>query len=147
MWLIDDLTGAARDLRQDSSYTVASRGQQAPRALKLLVGEAGFVQEALAQLDLLPGEFALFPNFPNPFNPVTTIRYALPGAAKVDLEIYNLLGQKIVTLMRGASRDAGYHSAVWNGRDDAGGPVASGIYFLHLRAGEQRAVRKVILLK
>ncbi|MCB0306429.1 MAG: T9SS type A sorting domain-containing protein, partial [Calditrichaeota bacterium] len=126
---------------------LAGRSGQAPRALKLLVGQANYVQETLAQLDLLPGEFALLPNFPNPFNPTTTIRYALPAAAKVDLAIYNLLGQKIATLLREAPGEAGYHSVIWNGRDDAGQPVASGIYFLHLRAGAHRAVRKMILLK
>ena len=147
VWLIDVLTGETRNLRSDSSYALAGRSGQAPRPLKLLVGQANYVQETLAQLDLLPGEFALLPNFPNPFNPTTTIRYALPAAAKVDLAIYNLLGQKIATLLREAPGEAGYHSVIWNGRDDAGQPVASGIYFLHLRAGAHRAVRKMILLK
>lgn len=96
------------------------------------------------------GTFALEPNFPNPFNPSTTIMYQLAKEAKVTLLIYNMLGQKVRTLVDGFI-SAGSHQVVWDGRNDNGGMVGSGIYFLKMAAqsGETRLVdtRKLMLMK
>jgi hypothetical protein len=94
----------------------------------------------------LPARYSLSQNYPNPFNPETEIRYALPERAYVRLEVYNLLGQKVAALAAG-SQDAGEHAVRWNGTDDRGVSLASGIYFYRLQAGEFSATKKMIFLK
>ena len=94
----------------------------------------------------LPEEFTLQQNYPNPFNPETVIRYQLPQDSEVKLSIYNVLGQKIRTLVN-ANKEAGYYDATWDGRDNAGQQVASGVYLYRLRAGEFTEVKKLMLLR
>jgi hypothetical protein len=88
-----------------------------------------------------PNDFRLAQNYPNPFNPTTTIHYCVPEYDHVTLKIYNLLGQEIATLLS-AEQTAGQYELVWNA-----GELASGVYFVHLRAGELVATRKVVLMK
>lgn len=94
----------------------------------------------------IPIKFGLHDNYPNPFNPTTTIRYDLPEPSQVHLTIYNQLGQPIRTLVSG-EKSAGYQSVVWDGRNNAGQQVGTGIYFYQIRAGEFTQNRKMILLK
>lgn len=99
----------------------------------------------------LPEEFSLNQNYPNPFNPSTTIEYALPVDAKVKMVIYNLLGE-VVTVLNTTEQRAGYHSFVWNSKDNNGNNLSSGIYFYELKAdgvnGQQfTQLRKMVLLK
>jgi hypothetical protein len=89
----------------------------------------------------LPTEFSLSHNFPNPFNPTTEIEFALPKLAHVRLEIYNIMGQKIVTLID-TQLDAGYHSIMWNA-----GNAATGLYFYRLQADEFVDTKKMLLMK
>ena len=102
----------------------------------------------LAQLEArwVPQAFALHANYPNPFNPSTTIRYQLPHDAEVRLELFDVLGQKVRDLVR-QGQSAGHYRVVWDGRDDAGRFAAAGVYFYRLQAGEQTQVRKLLLLK
>ena len=90
--------------------------------------------------------FALLQNYPNPANPTTRITFTLPQKAHVTLEIYNLLGQRVRTLVEGA-REAGSYSIVWDGRDERGRVVSSGVYFYRLRAGELVRASKMLLLR
>ena len=94
----------------------------------------------------LPTEFRLYQNMPNPFNPTTIIRYALPTASEVQLVIYNMLGQKVKTLVKGR-QDAKLHQIQWDGTNDNGVKVASGIYLYHLKADNFVSTRKMILMK
>jgi hypothetical protein len=94
----------------------------------------------------LPGRYQLYANYPNPFNPVTTIRYDLPDASQVKLEVYNVLGQRVVTLVD-ESQEAGHHQVDWNSADSDGRPVSSGIYFYRLTADEYIETKKMMLLK
>ncbi len=91
-------------------------------------------------------QFTLDQNYPNPFNPETTIRYYLPQNEFVMLEIYNIQGQKIKTLVN-AKQTAGQHRIRWNGLTDSGLKTASGVYFYKLSAGEFMAIKKMILLR
>ena len=93
-----------------------------------------------------PLSFALEPNYPNPFNPHTMVRYALPEAQQVRLEIYDLLGQKVRTLVDGAQPPGSYR-LVWDGRNDRGLAVASGVYFYRLKTPQFRHTRKMLLLR
>ncbi|MSS70130.1 MAG: hypothetical protein EXS64_01425 [Candidatus Latescibacteria bacterium] len=110
---------------------------------------------ALAEaVDALPRRPALFQNVPNPFNPVTEIAYDVPGAggpaetagAQVVLRIYNLTGQVIRTLVE-APNAPGRYRVAWDGRDDLGHPVASGVYFYRLDIGTFRDVKRMLLLR
>ncbi len=94
----------------------------------------------------VPGEFELFQNYPNPFNPATEIRYAIPKASFVKLEIFSETGRLIRTLV---SKDlpTGYHKEVWDGRNDTGIKVGSGLYIFRISTGNFRAVKKMTLLK
>jgi hypothetical protein len=94
----------------------------------------------------LPGEFALHGNYPNPFNPTTTIAYDLPEQANVQIAIYNVVGQKVRTLVDRAE-SAGQHQVEWDGQDDSGRPVSSGLYLYRMTAGEFMQSRKMLLLK
>ena len=94
-----------------------------------------------------PTEFALLQNFPNPFNPETTIGYELAESADVTLQIYNVVGQVVRTLMASESQSVGRYQVRWDGMDDRGMPVSSGIYFYQLSAGKFQDVRKLMLLK
>ncbi|MBK7141811.1 MAG: VCBS repeat-containing protein [bacterium] len=94
----------------------------------------------------LPTEYVLYPNYPNPFNPSTTIMYDLPRAGHVKLEVYNILGQEIVTLVD-AVQSAGSKQIVWNGRDAQNNPVTTGVYLYRLTAANFQAVGKMLLLK
>jgi hypothetical protein len=86
-------------------------------------------------------------NFPNPFNPTTAIRYVVPAPGGfVRLTVYDLRGRKVRTLVDG-EKGAGEHRAIWEGRDDAGRDVASGVYFYRMEIGDYRAERKMVLLK
>jgi len=93
-----------------------------------------------------PEGFALLQNYPNPANPTTRITFTLPQKAHVTLEIYNLLGQRVRTLVDGV-REAGSHSVLWDGRDDSDKPLPSGVYLYRLRAGEVVQARKMLLLR
>lgn len=94
----------------------------------------------------VPARFELLPNHPNPFNPETAIRFQTARAGQVELDILNPLGQRV---RRVADRwhEAGAHRVQWDGRDDAGAPVAGGIYFYRLVTPTHQAVRKMTLLK
>ncbi len=94
----------------------------------------------------IPDAFALGQNLPNPFNAVTAIKYELPTDTRVTLEVYSVLGQKVATLING-EQEAGYRSVVWDGSDDEGRPVPSGIYFYKISAGDFKATRKMTLMK
>ena len=100
----------------------------------------------------VPREFGLSQNFPNPFNPATVIEYALPGASEVKIQIYNILGQKARDLVD-ERQEPGYKMIRWDGRDDNGMEVSSGIYFYRIVAhtvhgsGNFVECRKMTLLK
>jgi hypothetical protein len=94
----------------------------------------------------VPAITALKGNYPNPFNPETRINYSLAQNGKVELTIYNLRGQKVRSLV-GETQSAGEHNVVWNGRDDAGRTLASGMYFYRLKAANYDVTRKALLLK
>lgn len=99
-----------------------------------------------------PSTFTLMQNYPNPFNPTTTIQFGLPVAANVTVRIYNVLGQEVATLVDGP-QSAGTFQAIWNGRNSAGAPVASGMYFYSLVAKSADGkssftnIKKMLLLK
>ena len=104
--------------------------------------------------DTTPSGYALFPNHPNPFNPCTSIRFSLPDTRcktqdtrqDVSLKIYNILGQEVRSLID-ELREPGYYTVTWDGRDERGNDVSSGIYYYRLQAGNFVSTKKMILMK
>ncbi len=94
----------------------------------------------------LPKTYELQQNYPNPFNPTTNIQFAVPRESQVTLTIYNILGQKVRTLVDD-NRAAGRFEIVWDGKDDHGATVGTGLYLYRLQAGDHAIVRKMLLLK
>lgn len=94
----------------------------------------------------VPAGFELHPNFPNPFNPATTITYRLPAPARVVLEIFDISGRKIRTLAAGR-HTTGSHQVIWDGRDQHGMSVGSGIYLYQLKTMDFQQIRKMVLLR
>ena len=85
-------------------------------------------------------------NYPNPFNPETTFSYSLPKDGKVSINIYNLKGQKVKTLINGYYK-SGHYTSVWNGKNNNGKSVSSGVYFYKLKTKDKTIIRKMMLLK
>ena len=100
----------------------------------------------LEQAPSLPITYALHPNSPNPFNPETTIRYDIPSASTVNLSVYSITGQRIRTLVS-EYQEAGFYQVVWNGKNDRGRAVGSGVYLLHIQADTFLRVQKMLMLK
>ena len=94
-----------------------------------------------------PYEYALHDNFPNPFNPETQIRFSLGGQENVKLVIYNIMGRQVRTLVNGDSFNSGFHVLNWDGTDNAGQKVASGMYIYRIKAGDFIADKKMLLVK
>ncbi|MDD2332697.1 MAG: M6 family metalloprotease domain-containing protein [Candidatus Cloacimonetes bacterium] len=118
------------------------RGIQGSAAIEVLLQTPGMAQED----PLLPCPQFILKNYPNPFNPNTTIEFVLPQRSETELTIYNLRGQKVTTLGKGIL-EAGSHRLYWDGTDNAGNPAPSGIYFYQLKTNSQRLVRKMLMAK
>jgi hypothetical protein len=116
--------------------------------------EAVGVDANLKPVHLLAGEAAVLPlrvalgqNRPNPFNPSTVIPFELPAATRVELRVHDVGGRLIKRVIDGATLPAGYHSARWDGRDERGLTVASGVYLATLRAGGETFTRKMMVIR
>jgi hypothetical protein len=96
--------------------------------------------------EILPRNFVVYPAFPNPFNPVITLRYELPENGHVNITIYDMLGRQVKTLIN-QTQDAGYKSLIWDATNDYGKPVSAGIYLYQIQAGEYISTKKMVLLK
>ena len=105
-----------------------------------LIGTAGIDEEAV------PTSFTLFPAYPNPFNPVTTLRYDLPEQATVNIIIYDMLGKEVKTLVN-TIQDAGFKSVIWDATNKYGKPVSAGVYLYQIQSGEFVQTGKMVLLK
>ncbi len=102
--------------------------------------------EAYSGSNTVIKDFALSQNYPNPFNPTTTVRFDLPEDGKLTLVIYNILGQRVRTLFEG-SQTAGRHEVIWDGRNETGQQVSSGIYLYRLQSQKFTQTRKMLLVK
>jgi formylglycine-generating enzyme required for sulfatase activity len=110
--------------------------------------KSSFAKESFA-LDLpkqIPSSFQLEQNYPNPFNPSTTIEFQLPRDILVSLDIFNVLGQKVATLVN-ETKKAGYYQIQWNGTNNAGQAVATGVYYIRLQSKDFVATKKIMLIR
>ena len=98
------------------------------------------------EINQLPHAFNLYNNYPNPFNPVTTLRYDLPEDALVNITIYDIMGRIVRTLIN-SQQNAGFKSIQWNATNDAGSPLSAGLYLYKIQADNFVQTRKMVLLK
>lgn len=126
----------------------APEGAQATIAILLTDGEGRQwrVEVPLKVAAEIPLEYALLPNFPNPFNAETTIRYALSDNGMTILKVFSVTGQPIRTLVN-KYQNAGEYAIRWDGKDNEGQAVASGVYFYRLESGNFSRARRMLLLK
>ena len=96
--------------------------------------------------DVAPAVFSILGNYPNPFNPTTTISFTLPSSGKANLSVYSVTGQKVQELVNGPL-SAGAHAVVWDGRDAAGKPVSSGVYLSRLNQENRTTANRTLLAK
>ncbi len=131
----------------------APLGTSSPLVLKIFSSTLSWtegIQLAVAPRPV-PESFAVLQNYPNPFNPETWIPYQLPDSADVTIRIYDVSG-KLVRHLHVGFQEAGFYvsresAAYWDGRNDTGENVATGLYFYHLQAGESHAIRRLLILK
>ena len=131
------------------SWTVyASDGMdetEASNGPRTVTFDAGWVLSVDEEMGI-PDVFALHQNYPNPFNPVTTIRFDVPQESHIRMDIYNILGQRVRTLVN-SHMQAGYHATRWNGTNDMGKPLSSGMYIYRIHSSEFTSVKKLVLMK
>ncbi|PKK83953.1 MAG: hypothetical protein CVT49_05875 [candidate division Zixibacteria bacterium HGW-Zixibacteria-1] len=134
-WLWEDM---------DAFFLGASEGPSTPLCWEV-VDTAGTDVRDLDK-NILPTQFELGQNYPNPFNPTTRFEFAVPEKSNVNISVFNILGQKITTLVDGEYA-AGYYSVDWDSRSDNGSEVASGIYFYKIEANNYTNTKKLMLIR
>jgi hypothetical protein len=143
VYLVDPARGKHVDLRSDSVYRF--RPFTNPSRFSVLVGSSDLVMKKAGEV--IPTNFSLSHNFPNPFNPTTTLSVTVPKASDVRIDIYSTLGHRVRTLFVGLL-EAGRHWFSWDGRNDAGEATPSGAYYCRLSAPSGRSfVTKMILIR
>jgi hypothetical protein len=143
VYLIDHAGSRYANLRSAPEY----RYVPALLAVQFTVAVGSHEAMAAELSDVLPKAFGLENNFPNPFNPSTTIPVAVPHTAELAVTIYNILGEEVRTVFQG-TKEAGRYWVTWDGRNDAGRTVASGVYIVRLSAAEGvSVVKKMMMLK
>jgi len=147
IFLVDEAMQYKQNLREHGTYQYQPRRLESATAFTLIVGKADFVAAQTANAQGIPNDFVLEQNFPNPFNPETAIRFGLPKAEMVTIKILDLNGREVTTVLDRVELPAGRHQRVWNGRDDQGQTVASGIYFYQLQVGSFMTTRKLTLMR
>jgi hypothetical protein len=145
--LVDLNTRKVLDLRSEEQFSLGVIDPRYDRRVKIIAGEESEVAARISDvLSMIPEELSISGNYPNPFNPSTTIRYGLPEPRNVRMTVVNIMGQEIAELVSGW-QDMGRYEVVWNGQSGDGGSLSSGIYFVIINDGKNLRSHKVMLLK
>jgi hypothetical protein len=135
----------AADERIAARLRVVSLGSQ-PYRLTIVAGSPSYVAAAMAGAGAIPERTSLDAAAPNPFHEAARLRFGLPRAARVTLEVFSVLGQRVAAPIDGAMLEAGYHSTLWDGRTAAGAPAAAGVYLVRLTAGRETLTSRLVRL-
>jgi hypothetical protein len=127
-------------------FTANSAGDTAYKYVVRAYVHFGTVTGVSQPIELVPSTFTLGNNYPNPFNPSTTIRYSIPITGYVRLRVFDVSGREVASLVNGV-QSAGTHVVNWHGTDDGGRTLASGAYFYMLESLGQQITRRMLLLK
>ena len=145
--LVDLSTRKVINMKSETQLFFGTLDSRYDRRVKIVAGDESDVAAKIGDvLSMIPEELSISGNYPNPFNPSTTIRYGLPEPRNVRMTIVNIKGQQIAELVSGW-KDMGRHEVVWNGRNDDGSSLSSGIYFVVINDGTNFRTHKVMLLK
>ena len=145
--IMDINTRRVIDPNSVSSISLGEVSSRYDRGLKIISGSESQVAAKVAEiLALVPEKLSVDGNYPNPFNPTTTIRYGIPEPSDVRITVVNILGQEIVELKNGW-QDIGRYEVVWNGQSSNGMPMSSGVYFVMLSNGKTLEAHKIMLIK
>lgn len=136
-----DTSGEARGVYVDSNYVYIADGYDG-----LYIIQNDLLLSTSEEERVIPSMFYLSQNFPNPFNPATTLKYDLPEASHVTLTIYDITGRTVKILVN-SHQEAGYKSIRWDGTNDRGEPVSAGMYLYRIRAGQYVETKKMVMLK
>ncbi|NOZ75697.1 MAG: DUF1565 domain-containing protein [FCB group bacterium] len=153
IFVVDLTLKTAQNLRWDPNLRFASSSTGLVHRLRFIAGTREFAEANSGGVSLVPDAYTVSQNFPNPFNPQTTINLGLEEGARIHLAIYNILGQEVAVLANDEYRPAGYYSFIWKGRNYSGQRVASGVYFYITEVTSPTGVsllrdtRKMILVK
>ncbi len=145
IFLIDSINSISTELRLNHKVLIQNAPDLDGHKFSILIGQDVSSKTEL-DLNLLPDKFKLYQNYPNPFNPETHIEFDLPKEVNIAINIYNLLGQKVKTLIDKKMK-AGHHSILWNGIDENGSSVSSGIYFYQLVSPDHMCTKKMTIIK
>ena len=148
VYLIDLDVGISHNLKRESKYSFrANSDSECHRQFKLIVGTEDYYKDNSEEIPMIPETYNLSNNYPNPFNPFTTIYYNLPHDKIVSLKIVNLMGQEVVSLVNREFKERGTHLATWDGCDKSGNPMPTGLYFCILRTDNFKKVGKMMLIR
>jgi len=145
IWLLDKEGKFAVPLI--NGRAIINMRDQNERLLRLIIGSADYANRVSEDISLLPAEYVLFQNFPNPFNPETNIYFMLKENSTVTLEIFDILGRKIKSLVKEEVLNAGLQNVKWDGTNYSGNLAASGIYIYQLKANNFVDSKKMVLLR
>jgi hypothetical protein len=146
---VSDIRGEFIDLRMLSYEFVILEvnGASCEFGLDDIYWEGGGTVSVIeGEFSKTPIKYSLNNNYPNPFNPLTTIRYDLPEYGFVNVTIYNVMGELVKDLVN-SQQNAGYQSIQWDATNNKGQPVSAGLYLYTIQAGEFRQTKKMVLLK
>lgn len=145
--LRDVLYDRVVDMAVQPVYSVTNAVQMPAGRLVIYLGDSAAVMRAVSEpMRAIPNGYRLYQNYPNPFNPTTTLAFDLPVSSHVELVVFNILGERVRTLVSEV-RSAGSYVIPWNSRDDGEQSVASGVYFARLLAGARTVTIKMALVK
>ena len=145
--LVDLNTRKVMDIRNEQQFSLGVIDHRYDRRMKIIAGEESEVAARIGDiLSMIPEELSISGNYPNPFNPSTTIRFGLPEPSKIRMTIVNIKGQEIAELIN-TWQDMGRHEVIWDGKSSDGSSLASGIYFVLINDGKNYTTHKVMLLK
>jgi len=143
MVLVDKSAQVSLDLKNEGNYSFSSQNKD----FRILVGQPDFVQDNDLGSQPLLKTYELFQNYPNPFNSETTIQYALSRNTHLKIVIYNALGKEVKKLVDNTYQSPGIYKILWDGTDNQGIPLPTGIYLCRLMTNEDSQIRKLLNLK
>jgi hypothetical protein len=147
VWLIDNYAETRIDMLETDSYSFSHIGSVEDGRFAVVAGTSEFLAGYIeSSQEALPDGFVLHQNYPNPFNPQTTVAFDLAHSGDVELTVFNVLGRKVKTVFDGKLLK-GHHEFDWDGTNDAGTSIASGVYFYRLQTASATKGRKMLLLK
>jgi hypothetical protein len=142
-----DVTHASQSMRAGVEFNLQVNDGGMFWIDNMIVRKTGELPISVDEKPAIPLVFALEQNYPNPFNPTTQIQFSLPEQADVLLEVYDVLGRRVVTLINNDTYNAGWHSVTWDATNQSGRTISSGLYIYRLQAGSRVDVKRMIFLK